>query len=482
MESIVVECTDTVRAKSPEKSTAFEMGRHFAVEKVLRSRRMRKSLMMMLLVLAVAAGALAQAAPAQEQAGGAAAQKPAQTKQIKDPAEYNAYMAAVNAKDPNAKAAALESFLQTYPSSVIKEDALELLMKTYQQLNNVPKIEDTGTKLLQVNPNNMTGLALLAYLKRYQCLGQTDPAQASTLCAQAGEYGQRGLQQLETAPKPEGYADADWAKMKDSFKAIFSAAVGNNELSKKNYAAAVPNLLEALKANPSDYITTYQLAVAYLEQKPIVVDGLFWGARAAVLAQKQNPAAAGQFQKYVHSKYVRYHGGEDGFDQLMATAQNSATLPANFTVAPAPSPAEQAAQMCKEQSPDKMGFGVWEFIFTSGNQECSDTVWNAIKGKKLQMQGKVLDVTPTVLKIAATEDAINTNTAEITLNMTAAIPAKLLPKANTTLLFEGQPDSYTPNPFMMVMTNGTLLTKAAPPPAKKPAAGRKAPVRRKPSQ
>src|SRR5512146_2187642 len=195
---------------------------------------MRKSLMMLLLVLVVAGSALAQAAPAQDQAAGAGAAKPAQSnKQIKDPAEYNAYMAAVNSKDANAKASALESFLQTYPSSVIKEDALELLMKTYQQLNNVPKIEETGQKLLQVNPNNMTALALLAYLKRYQCLGATDQTQASALCAQAGEFGQRGLQQLETAPKPEGYADADWAKMKDSFKAIFAAAVGNNELTKK---------------------------------------------------------------------------------------------------------------------------------------------------------------------------------------------------------------------------------------------------------
>ncbi len=444
---------------------------------------MRKSLMMLLLVLAVAGSALAQAAPAQDQAAGAGAAKPAQSnKQIKDPAEYNAYMAAVNAKDANAKASALESFLQTYPNSVIKEDALELLMKTYQQLNNVPKIEETGQKLLQVNPNNLTALALMAYLKRFQGLGATDPAQATALLSQAGEYGQRGLQQLETAPKPEGYADADWAKMKDSFKAIFSAAVGNSELSKKNYQAAIPALQNALKGNPNDYITTYQLAVAYLEQKPIVVDGLFWGAKAVDLAKQQNPAAAAQFQKYVHSKYVRYHGAEDGFDQLLQTAQGSPTIPQGFSVAPAPSPADQAAQMCAQTPPDKMGFGEWEFIFTSGNQQCSETVWNAIKGKKLQMQGKVLDVTPTVLKIAATEDAINANTPEITLNMTAAIPAKLLPKANSTLLFEGQPDSYTPNPFMMVMTNGTLLTKSAPAPAKKPAAGRRTTHRKSTSQ
>jgi len=195
--------------------------------------------------------------------------------------------------------------------------------------------------------------------------------------------------------------------------------------------------------------------------------------------QGNNAAAAQQFQKYVRSRYIRYHGAEDGFDQLLTAAASSPTIPQGFTVAPAPSPAEQAAQMCQQKTPDKMGFGEWEFIFTSGNQQCSDTVWNAIKGKKLQMQGKVLDVTPTSLKIAATEDAITANTPEITLNMTAAIPAKLLPKQGATLLFEGSPDSYTPNPFMMVMSEGTLLTKSAPAtPTKKPAAGRTAPKKR----
>jgi len=350
-------------------------------------------------------------------------------------------------------------------------------MKTYQQANNAAKIQEAGQKLLQVNPNNLTALALLSYLNRFQAMN--NPGQAQQLLTQGAEYSQRGLQLLPTAAKPEGYQDADWAKMKDSFKGIFVTTLGTKQLNDKAYAEAAPNLLEATKANPTDYVTVYQLAVSYLEQKPIVLDGLFWGARAIALAnQGNNAAAAQQFQKYVRSRYIRYHGAEDGFEQLLAAAQSSPTLPPGFTVAPAPSPADQAAQMCQQKTPDKMGFGEWEFIFTSGNQQCSDTVWNVIKGKKLQMQGKVLDVTPTALKIAATEDAITANTPEITLNMTAPIPAKLLPKQGATLLFEGQPDSYTPNPFMMTMSEGTLLQKSAPAPAKKPAAGRAAPKKR----
>src|SRR5260370_37243958 len=54
--------------------------------------------------------------------------QPQQKKEIKDPAEYNAYIAAMELKDPSqaaAKANALEQFIAQYPNSVVKDDALE---------------------------------------------------------------------------------------------------------------------------------------------------------------------------------------------------------------------------------------------------------------------------------------------------------------------------------------------------------------------
>src|SRR5262245_27614427 len=54
--------------------------------------------------------------------------QPQQKREIKDPAEYNAYLNAINIKEPAAKASALEQFISQYPSSVVKEDAQEQLM------------------------------------------------------------------------------------------------------------------------------------------------------------------------------------------------------------------------------------------------------------------------------------------------------------------------------------------------------------------
>src|SRR6516225_7930928 len=110
---------------------------------------------------AVALQAAQPAAPAQQPAGAPAPQK----KEIKDPAEYNAYVGAVQQADPNAKISGLEAFLTQYPNSVMKEDALEVLMGAYQQTNNVAKMGVAAQRVLAVNPNNVRALALLTYSK-----------------------------------------------------------------------------------------------------------------------------------------------------------------------------------------------------------------------------------------------------------------------------------------------------------------------------
>src|SRR6516165_4861492 len=118
---------------------------------IVKESSMRKWIVMLVLVLAVAAMnqttlAQPQAAPQQPAAGAASGQAaaPQQKKEIKDPNEYNAYMAAINQSDPNAKSVALEGYLQQYPNSVVKSDALQLLMATYQQLGNLQKLVDTA--------------------------------------------------------------------------------------------------------------------------------------------------------------------------------------------------------------------------------------------------------------------------------------------------------------------------------------------------
>src|SRR5205807_7563324 len=147
-----------------------------------------------------------QAPPAQPAA-------PAQAPVIKDPAEYNAYVGAVQQTDPNAKISGLEAFLTQYPNSVMKNQALEILMGTYQQANNIQKALDTAVKLVAADPCNVRAMALLAYFDRLKAQGG-DP-NAKQLLADAKKYGQQGLDCLPKFNKPEGMSDADFQKQKE---------------------------------------------------------------------------------------------------------------------------------------------------------------------------------------------------------------------------------------------------------------------------
>jgi tetratricopeptide (TPR) repeat protein len=435
-------------------------------------------------VLGIAVGAMGQAAqpaqpgqtpPAQGQpAQTPAAQQPSaqgQAPVIKDPAEYNAYVGAVQQTDPTAKISGLEAFLTQYPNSVMKNQALEILMGAYQQAGNQQKTIDTATKLVAADPNNVRAMALLAYFKRLQAQGG-DP-NAKTLLADAKKYGQQGLDALPKFNKPEGTSDADFQKMKDQMAGIFNAAVGIAALQDKDYATAVKALRAAVDANPQDFSVVYPLALAYLGQTPPdYLNGIWFAARAAAVAP---PQAKAQIEKYARSQYVKYHAGDDGWADVLAKANASPTQPADFTIKPAPTPAEQAHNMVVATPPDKMDFATWEFVLSNGKQEDQDVVWNAIKGKAVQMNGMVFKATPTQFEIAASSDDIEAKKPDITLNFEDSVPAKLIPKEGASLDFQGEPASYTPSPFMMVMEKGRLLKAAAPAPTKK------APVHRKPA-
>jgi len=201
---------------------------------------------------------------------------------------------------------------------------------------------------------------------------------------------------------------------------------------------------------------------------------VWYAARASVIAP--TPQYQQSIEKYAKSQYTKYHGGEDGWADVLAQAKASPAQPAGFKLKPAPTPAEQAATLVKDKTPDQLkalSFGEWQLVLSQGKPEDAQKVWDAIKGVPLQMEGLVISATADQILIAESSDDIEAKKADITVTMNGPIPAKLMPKEGATLDFEGVPASYTASPFMMMMEKGQLLTKAAP-------AAPKRPVHRKP--
>ena len=431
---------------------------------------MKKIVLAMLLVAAVTA--VAQTAPAPAQTAPAAqTAPPQQKKEIKDPAEYNAYVGAVQQKDAAARVSGLEAFLTQYPNSVMKEDALELLMGAYGETGNQAKTLDTAQKVLQANPCNLRALALLAYTK--QAMAQAGGAAAAQNLTEAGQFGEKGLQCLQTAPKPEGTSDADFQKLKTQTGVIFNGAAGVAAYQAKDFAKAQQYLRAAVDADPANLVNVYTLARAYLEPGPTEkdVDGLFYIARSANLAQG---TGRDQIAKYGKSRYVKFHGSDEGWNDLMAKAA-TATSAAGITITQyvPPTPAQQCADLLKTKKVEEMAFAEWELCLSDGAPADAEKVWSTLKGKPLQMVAHIMSIESSKqLMLAGSSDDIDAKRADIDLTMTAAIPKVQMPKENTDLQFEGTPVSYVAKPFVMTMNEGALLVKAKP----KPAAGHRKPA------
>jgi tetratricopeptide (TPR) repeat protein len=438
---------------------------------------MKKIVLAMLLVAAVTAVAQTAPAPAaapQNATAPAAPAAPQQKKEIKDPAEYNAYIGAFGQQDPAAKISGFEAFNTQYPNSVMKEEALEQLMGAYQATGNQAKVVETAQKVLQANACNLKALALVDFAKRAMAEAGQAPQQS---LADAGQYGEKGLQCLQTATKPDGMSDPDFQKFKAQIAEIFNGAGGMNALQNKDYAKAQQYLRASVEGDPANLRDVYPLALAYLTPGPTEkpVDGLFFIARAANLAQG---AGKDQIAKFGKSKYVKYHGADDGWNELLAQTATTTLPPAGFTIKQyvPPTPAEQAADLVKTKKVEEMSFAEWQLVLSEGKPEDADKVWGVLKGKPLQMVGHIISIDSSAsLKLAGSSDDIDAKRADIDLTMTAAIPARQMPKADTDLQFEGTPVSYVAKPFVMTMKDGVLLVKAAPAPAHKP------PVHKKPA-
>jgi tetratricopeptide (TPR) repeat protein len=428
---------------------------------------MKKSLVIFLLVFTIV-GAVVQQVAAQ-----AAAQKP----QIKDPAEYNAYVNALQQQDQAAKAQAIEAFLQTYPNSVMKTEALNVLMSAYQQAGNGQKMLDTANRLLQADPNDVKALAILTYTYRASANAQNLQQNLDLI----QQYATKGEQALPNMPKPDGMSDADFNKMHNELSAIFEGGLGFVALQKKDNATAAKDFRQAVGEESQPTIADiYPLAQADLEAKPMNPEGFWFAIKAAQLAQGQGQQ---QILDYARKKYIRYHGSEDGWADLVKQAQGAQGVmpPAGFTVAaapPPPSPADQAAELVKSKDPKQMSFAEWQLVLSSGNAQASDTVFSAIKDKAVKLVANVITASPTKLTLAGSADDIDDKKADITLTMAKPLPAKLVPAVGTLTQFQATVSSYTPSPFMLTMTDGVLLDKAGNPVGAAAAPVHKAPAKK----
>ena len=171
------------------------------------------------------------------------------------------FSGAYQSKDAAKRAALLAKFAQIFPDSPYAIQALGVAATSYQQAQNAPKMLDVANGLLAKDPNNLGMLLLLSdyYSEKGEQLDKADT------------YAKKAIAALETAPKPEGMTDDQWAQQKALQKGIALSSLGQVNIQKKDNAKAVDNLKTAaplLKSDDGSFARNqYRLGFALLNLK-----------------------------------------------------------------------------------------------------------------------------------------------------------------------------------------------------------------------
>lgn len=249
-----------------------------------------------------------------------------QKKVIRDPAEYNAYITAVNTKDAAARAAALEGFVQQFPHSVVYSDALEEEMAAWQQAGDGAKVKEAAKRLLAADPGNVRALAIVVQLDRASATRGDKPS-LDELCL----YSTAGMREVPLWQQPDGMDDDDFTTLRRQMNVIFDGAAGYCALQQKNYAQAREWLTRAFQLDGTNLEDITQIAVADLQMTPVDAGGFWYCARAIYLAGNTNNAdAASSIASYCRAQYAKYHGAMDGWDAVMTAGSTQDGPPAKF--------------------------------------------------------------------------------------------------------------------------------------------------------
>jgi hypothetical protein len=403
--------------------------------------------------------------------------------------EFNAYQLATTQTDPKAKAAALESYLQTYPQSKVKNSILDQLIDANLAVGDNDKTLSAASRLLQVDPNNMKAILYSVLIKKSQGAKTGD---AQTL-DDAATLAHKGL----VTPKPAATSDADWKKLTDASYPIFHSAIAVDDiLSKKDAKAGIDEYRQELMLYPADatksgpgLVDTLQLAEAYATKltPPDAVNAVWFYARAVNFAPDSFKPV---IEKKLDYWYKKYHGALDGLDDIKAQTLANLFPPGGAPQIKAAATPAEIAHTAVTGDLNTLNLSDREYVLANGVKEDADKVWAVMKDKATPVPGIVIEATASVIKVAVSQDAKDAKVADFIVNLKTPLADKDVPVAGVVYglaskgeaELDGTYDSYSQVPAtattaqtaQIVLREGSIQAKKAAAPAHKPAAGHKA--------
>ncbi len=384
-------------------------------------------------------------------------------KQWKSQDEYNLYQAFVNAKGKD-KLGALDKWKQGFPQSDFAADREEAYLGTYQELNNTRQYFDKAIDILKTNPNHFFSIYAVE-----TAIYQLNPVQPADL--DNGERISRHLMDdldaiFAPANKPMTMNDAQWTQTKGLMKPLAQREIAWIAVQRKDNPKAETELTKFLQLDPTQGQFSYFLAQAMFNQRQDHPDkqpaAIFHFVRAATVegpnamtADNRKTALA-----YVTNLYNQYHGSNEGFNTVVAAAKAGAFPPAGFTIKSGVDIAREKAEEQAKLDAANPIFAFWrdlvkEPLLKDDGQMYFDSVMKGAllpgdPGKQKgfeKFKAKLISMEPANRPKTLVLALASPTVADVTLKFEEPLPGNMEPGAD--LEFEGQPDSYTKDPFMV---------------------------------
>lgn len=378
--------------------------------------------------------------------------------------EYNDLNAALREKDLQRQVQLLDQFCEKHPKSELLPTAFQAYFQAYQKLNNPTKVVETADRWLAIDPTNFIALATRAYYFP-ATISNTDPDLATKL-DKAEQTARKGLEMVPKQVKQAGQTDEQFSEQMKAVTALFHSTIGLAALQRKDYKTGQVEFDAAIENTPKDPWAYYRLALCYVNMQPPNHPLAIWNLARAISFKIP---IEGQLRDYSKKLFIRYHGSEEGYTDVLALAAGSVSPPAGWRVV---SYEEINAERAKLTVP---------MIFSDlkSGGEPANKMWSLVKGMEIELQGLVLANMPDegketrTINLAVGEEAATAEAANVQLAVVAPPEAKNLKKGDV-VHFTGMIEAYQTAPsFLLKLGEGKVnaedIPKVAPKPTKPPA-------------
>jgi hypothetical protein len=412
-------------------------------------------------------------AAAQDAGGGAGGKQPYTM------AEYNAYTAAANEKNPAAQLKALDDFVAKYPSSSLLNYVYPLYYQNYAVQKNYPKVMEYADKEIALGEKASPTERYQAYSARAFAFNNTPTPDAATAKA-AYQAALDGAKSVDALPKPEGYDQGKFDDDKKKAVLSFNGTAANAAFAGKDYPNAIAMYKTILSTNPDDFISNFNIGRSDLALTPPQQLDAIWAFARAATSKGATDQQSKSVKAYLPKVIASYQGGtvcdalaQAELNELLQLAASSPERPATYKL-------YSSADLDNARK-DMTIASVVTDLKAGGDK--GKLTWTAACGLEFpDVPGKIIEVTPGSDSVEL-KNAFVTSDAEFeaatTPNMDVVIKTADQPEAaklekGNAVRFTGTLETYDPDPNFMLhwdkaKVNDEDLPKANKPAAKKPA-------------